>query len=82
MWRYIGSGADLDVRLAYKCRVRTPWWRVPYLRPADLFLTFMNAETPRIAANRAGAHHLNSVHGIYLRDGLRSHGMSLCRSRR
>ena len=76
-WRYIRSGADLDVHLAYKCRVRNPWWRVPYLRPADLFLTYMNADTPRIAANRAGAHHLNSVHGIYLRDGLRTHGMSL-----
>lgn len=76
-WRYIRSGADLDVHLAYKCRVRSPWWRVPYLRPADLFLTYMNADTPRIASNRAGAHHLNSVHGIYLRDGLRSHGMSL-----
>jgi hypothetical protein len=76
-WRYIDSGIDLDVNLAYKCRVRNPWWRVPYLRPADLFLTYMNADTPRIAANRAGAHHLNSVHGIYLREGLRSHGMSL-----
>lgn len=76
-WRYIRSGADLDVHLAYKCRVRKPWWRVPYLRTADLFLTYMNADTPRISTNRAGAHHLNSVHGIYLRENLRALGMSL-----
>ncbi|MDL9938905.1 N-6 DNA methylase [Gordonia sp. ABSL1-1] len=76
-WRYIESGEALDVHGAYKCRVRSPWWRVPYLRPADLFLTYMNADTPRIASNLAGTHHLNSVHGIYLRRGLKSDGTSL-----
>ncbi|MBB3606393.1 hypothetical protein FHT40_006084 [Mycolicibacterium sp. BK556] len=76
-WRYIKSGETLDVHRAYKCRVRSPWWRVPYLRPADLFLTYMNADTPRIASNGARTHHLNSVHGIYLRDNLRAVGMSL-----
>lgn len=76
-WHYIQSGEDLDVHEAYKCRVRTPWWRVPYLRPADLFLTYMNADTPRLTTNRARAHHLNSVHGVYLRDHLRQDGMNL-----
>ncbi|GGM09578.1 N-6 DNA methylase [Nakamurella endophytica] len=76
-WRYIKSGELLDVHQAYKCRVRSPWWRVPYLRPADLFLTYMNADTPRLASNRARAHHLNSVHGVYLRDDLRTDGLSL-----
>ena len=65
--RYIASGEALDVHEAYKCKVRTPWWRVPYLRPADLFLTYMNADTPRLSTNRVRAHHLNSVHGVYLR---------------
>lgn len=76
-WRYIKSGEDLDVHTAYKCRVRKPWWRVPYLRPADLFLTYMNADTPRLATNRAKAHHLNSVHGVYLRPDVRDVGLSL-----
>ncbi|OPX08374.1 N-6 DNA methylase [Mycobacterium sp. AT1] len=76
-WRYIKSGELLDVHRAYKCRVRNPWWRVPYLRPADLLLTYMNADTPRIASNGAQAHHLNSVHGIYLRDEYRAIGMEL-----
>ncbi|ORV87887.1 class I SAM-dependent DNA methyltransferase [Mycolicibacterium iranicum] len=76
-WHYIRSGEDLDVHSAYKCRVRNPWWRVPYLRPADLFLTYMNADTPRLTSNRARAHHLNSVHGVYLRDELRRDGMNL-----
>ncbi len=76
-WHYIRSGEDLDVHQAYKCRVRTPWWRVPFLRPADLFLTYMNADTPRLTTNRVRVHHLNSVHGVYLRDDLRHDGMNL-----
>jgi adenine-specific DNA-methyltransferase len=75
--RYIQSGEDLDVHEAYKCRVRTPWWRVPYLRPADLFLTYMNADTPRLTTNRARAHHVNSVHGVYLHAEHRALGMNL-----
>jgi hypothetical protein len=50
---------------------------VPYLRPADLLLTYMNADTPRMVANRARAHHLNSVHGIYLRPEVRRAGGDL-----
>lgn len=76
-WSYIASGEALDVHTAYKCRVRKPWWRVPALAPADLFLTYMNADTPRISANRAKAHHLNSVHGIYLKPEHRADGLSL-----
>lgn len=66
---YIGRGERDGAHLAYKCRVRTPWWRVPLVEPADLMLTCMNAGAPQLAANEAGVHHLNSVHGIYLRAG-------------
>ena len=62
---------------AYKCRVRRPWWRVPLVPPADLLLTYMNADTPRVSTNRAGVRHLNSVHGIYLRPGVRRLGADL-----
>ncbi|WP_216843576.1 HsdM family class I SAM-dependent methyltransferase [Phytoactinopolyspora alkaliphila] len=68
--RYIASGEAVDVHEAYKCRVRKPWWRVPLVKPADLLLTYMNADTPRLTTNRARVHHLNSVHGVYLRPGL------------
>lgn len=69
-WRYIAAGEATGVDAAYKCRVRTPWWRTPYLPPADLLLTYMNADTARLCENAAGVHHLNSVHGVYLRSGL------------
>jgi adenine-specific DNA-methyltransferase len=69
--RYIRSGARSGVSDAYKCRVRDPWWRVPLGTVPDLILTYMNGDTPRLAANLAGVHHLNSVHGLYLRPELR-----------
>lgn len=52
-----------------------PWWRVPLVKPADVFLTYMNADTPRLSANRAKVHNLNSVHGLYLRPQLRGLGI-------
>jgi hypothetical protein len=74
---YIAEGERLGVPAAYKCRVRSPWWRVPVVPPADLLLTYMNADTPRLSRNTARAHHLNSVHGVYLRPGLREAGRAL-----
>lgn len=76
-WAYIATGEEQGVDQAYKCRVRKPWWRVPLVRPADLFLTYMNADTPRLSTNRARAHHLNSVHGVYLGSEHRSLGAEL-----
>ncbi|WP_293785926.1 class I SAM-dependent DNA methyltransferase [uncultured Aeromicrobium sp.] len=65
-WDYIRAGETAGVDRAYKCRVRRDWWRVPLVKPADLLLTYMNADTPRLTTNSARAHHLNSVHGVYL----------------
>lgn len=74
---YIDVGHKAGVDRAYKCRVRNPWYRVPVLPPADLLLTYMNADTPRLTTNEARAHHLNSVHGVYLGDEYRELGREL-----
>jgi adenine-specific DNA methylase len=73
--RYIAQGEQDGVHHAYKCRVRTPWWKVPLVRVPDLFLTYMNHDTPRLVANEAGARHLNSVHGVTLKREVRDLGM-------
>ncbi len=74
---YIAHGQTAGVPSAYKCRVRQPWWQVPLVPPADLLLTYMNADTPRLSTNRAGVRHLNSVHGLYLHDEHRAIGREL-----
>lgn len=75
--RLIADGERLGVDQAYKCRVRTPWWQVPVLGPPDLFLTYMNADTPRLSTNWVRVRHLNSVHGVYLGERLRQLGQDL-----
>jgi adenine-specific DNA-methyltransferase len=74
---YIAQGEADAVHLAYKCRVRKDWWRVPLVAKSDLLLTYMNADTPRVTTNSAGALHLNSVHGIYLTPEHRRMGREL-----
>lgn len=74
---YIESGHRAGVDTAYKCKVRKIWYRVPLVKPADLLLTCMNADTPRLTSNTAGAYHLNSVHGVYLNSVDREVGLAL-----
>ena len=74
---YIEDGHRTGVDTAYKCRVRKTWYQVPLVSAADLLLTCMNADTPRLTANDAGARHLNSVHGVYLNDKYRELGREL-----
>lgn len=74
---YIATGHLAGVDQAYKCRVRRTWYKVPLLPPADLLLTCMNADTPRLTTNNASAGHLNSVHGVYLKDDVREIGREL-----
>lgn len=70
--RYIAEGEKRGVHEAYKCRVRSPWWRVPTPEAPDLFFTYMNAHTPQMCTNPLGLRYLNSVHGVYLADEYRS----------
>lgn len=74
---YIDDGHRTGVDTAYKCRVRKTWYRVPLVAPADLLLTCMNADTPRLVSNEASAYHLNSVHGVYLKEADRDLGREL-----
>jgi len=64
---YVEQGEKSGVHTAYKCRVRTPWWKVPRVPMPDAFLTYMNADTPRLVSNRARVTYLNSVHGVTYR---------------
>lgn len=73
----IRAGVQLDINERYKCRVRRPWWRTPLGSVPDLFITYMNQDLPQLAANVAGVHMINSVHGLKVRDGLSDLAMEL-----
>jgi adenine-specific DNA-methyltransferase len=63
---YVRHGEDLGVHEAYKCRVRSTWWRPPMAEPPDLFFTYMSHRYPKLVANTARVTYLNSMHGVRL----------------
>jgi len=65
---YTKLGESLGVNLAYKCQIRTPWWRPPQVSAPDLFFTYMSHNYPRLISNGAKVTFVNSMHGIRLRD--------------
>lgn len=69
-WRpTLALGREQAVPEAYKCTVRSPWWRSPAVSPPDLFFTYMSHRYPRLIANTAGATFVNSMHGVQLLPG-------------
>ena len=58
---------ERGVDKAYKCPVRTPWWRPPVVTPPDLFFTYMSHRYPRLITNKARVTFLNSMHGVRLK---------------
>lgn len=68
--RYLAKGLKDKIDQAYKCRVRSTWFRPPMVAPPDLFVTYMSHRYPRLITNAAGVTFVNSMHGIRLEQGL------------
>ncbi len=64
---YLKQGEAGGVPQAYKCRVRTPWYRVPHVYTPDAFLTYMSGLRPQLVANDAGAAAPNTLHVVRFR---------------
>jgi adenine-specific DNA methylase len=75
--RYLAIGEARGVPNAYKCSIRTPWWRPPLARKPDLFFTYMSHRYPRLVANSAGVNFVNSMHGVRLLGGPRVSRLAL-----
>ncbi len=65
--RYVKQGQTQGVDTRYKCRVRTPWFRVPGVRIPDLVFPVF-AEGPLVLLNDAGLAASNSLLCGYLKD--------------
>lgn len=63
---YLALGKQQNVDKAYKCMVRTPWWRPPAVPAPDLFFTYMSHRYPRMISNTASTTFVNSMHGLRL----------------
>lgn len=68
--RYLSVGLTAGVDDAYKCRIRSPWYRPPIVASPDLFFTYMSHRYPRLIANTAKVSFVNSMHGVRLNKDL------------
>jgi adenine-specific DNA-methyltransferase len=53
--RYLALGEDRRLHTRYKCRIRTPWYRVPSIRSGALLLSKRSHRHPRLILNEAGS---------------------------
>ncbi len=67
--RYLHHGVKLGVPTAFKCRTRSPWYRVPHVHLPDAMLTYMIGVAPSLVANDARVVVPNSLHMVRLRPG-------------
>jgi tRNA1(Val) A37 N6-methylase TrmN6 len=76
-WKYIHEGEAREVNKAYKCKVRSPWWRVPLIKRPNFIVTYMNSEHMRFVRNEANVDVLNSVYGFETKTGIHARARDL-----
>ena len=64
--RYLETGVKAGVTEGYKCRTRSPWFKVPHVYRPDAFLSYMSGYTPRLVSNEANVVAPNSLHVVRL----------------
>jgi hypothetical protein len=76
--RYIADGESRGIHTTFKCRTRSPWYRVPHVHMPDAFLTYMSGDLPRLVANDARVVAPNTLHVLRLHrsSGLTSNMLS------
>ncbi len=52
---YLRDGEAQRLHTRYKCRIRQPWWAVPYMRSAELSLSKRSHRFHRMVVNEVGA---------------------------
>jgi hypothetical protein len=73
---YLDSPAGFVARQGYKCRNRSPWYAVPDVRVPDAFLSYMTGDVPALVRNSAGCVACNTVHAVFLREGVQFEELS------
>jgi adenine-specific DNA-methyltransferase len=59
---YLRHGEARLLHERYKCRIRTPWYRVPNIRGGELLLSKRSHTFPRVAVNRSGAFTTDTIY--------------------
>ncbi len=61
---YIRIGEDQKLHTRYKCRIRTPWYKVPSVYSTEVGMLKRSHDTPRLILNRLGAYTTDTAYRI------------------
>jgi len=65
---YIQLGESENLHNRYKCRIRTPWYKVPSVYTSEVGMLKRSHETPRLILNTIGAYTTDTAYRIQTRD--------------
>lgn len=68
--KYIELGEVENYQKRYKCRIRSPWYKVPSVRSTQVGMLKRSHETPRLIHNRVGAFTTDTAYRIDCMTGL------------
>jgi adenine-specific DNA-methyltransferase len=61
---YIASGEHENLHKRYKCRIRSPWYKVPSVYATEVGMLKRSHDTPRLIHNRVGAYTTDTAYRI------------------
>lgn len=64
---YIQLGEEQNLHIRYKCRIRSPWYRVPSVYSTEIGMLKRSHNTPRLILNRIGAYTTDTAYRIWTR---------------
>jgi len=67
--RYLLSGEDAGLDKRYKTRIRSPWYRIPHIRPGRLMLSKRSHYFPRLILNEANVVTTDTIYRGWMRPG-------------
>lgn len=67
---YISSGEQQNLHTRFKCRVRSPWYKVPSVYSTEVGMLKRSHNTPRLILNRLGAYTTDTAYRIRTHDVL------------
>lgn len=62
--QYIAMGEEEKLHTRYKCRVRSPWYKVPSVYSTEIGMLKRSHDTPRLILNRIGAYTTDTAYRI------------------
>lgn len=76
--RYIRIGESERLHERYKCRVRSPWYRVPSVYAAPVGMLKRSHHFPRLILNRANAFTTDTAYRVEPNDGISGNAIVAC----